>query len=143
MARNHPPGPDRRSLTADDRDAALARVGRMRRWLLGAAAALVAGLAALASALVPGRSLAANGHQTPTSGAGTATSRDNKAEPPLPPPASTARLGLRAPDEAPQPSPQPQSDPAPQAAPAPQSDPSQQSAPAQPSTPAPQPQDNT
>ncbi|HEV3127695.1 MAG TPA: hypothetical protein VGY32_01860 [Solirubrobacteraceae bacterium] len=118
----------KRSLTSSDRDAALARVGRTRRWLLGAAAALTAGLAALASALVPGRSLASK-HQTAATGTtGPANSPTRKTEPALPPPASSGQLGLQAPSQAPQPA-------------APQPDPSQQSAPAAPAQPQPQPSD--
>ena len=140
MAQPLPPG-NKPSLTAGDRDAALDRVGRFRRWALAGAAALVAGFAALASALVPGRSLAAKAPTTSSAGSGNASGPSRTTEPPLPPPAPASQLGLRSPDAAPQPAAPPQSDPAPapepdpsqQATPAPQPDPSQQA------TPAPQP----
>jgi hypothetical protein len=128
MAQLDPTQNPKRSLTSGDRDAALVRVARTRRWLLGGAAALTAGLAALASALVPGRSLASKHPTTTTGTTGPAKTPTRKTEPALPPPASLAQLGLQAPSQAPQPA-------------APQPDPSQQSAPAQPAAPAqPQPQ---
>jgi hypothetical protein len=128
MAQLDPAQNPKRSLTSGDRDAALARVGRTRRWLLAGAAALTAGLAALASALVPGRSLASKHPTTTTGTTGPAKTPTRKTEPALPPPASLTQLGLQAPSQAPQPA-------------APQADPSQQSAPAQPAAPAqPQPQ---
>ena len=124
------------------RDAALARVGRTRRWVIAGAAALTAGIAALVSAVAPGRSLAskttsgsaASSETASASGAGVASSSGSSRSsiPAMPPPASAGDLGLQSPDSAPSPDNQSQ----------PQSAPSQpQSAPSQPqSQPAPQPQ---
>jgi hypothetical protein len=94
------------------RDAALARISRTRRWVIAAAAALTAALAALASALLPGKSLGAKtaGHAT--------TTRSSTGTPALPVPASAAQLGLEGPSSTPQSSPAPQPA-APQPAPAP------------------------
>jgi hypothetical protein len=93
-----------------ERDAALDRLGRARRWIIVAAAALTAGFAALVSAVAPGRSL---GHtRTPAAPRQTAA-----AAAVMPPVASPSELGLQGPNEAPAPA---QSTPAPQAAPQPQ-----------------------
>jgi hypothetical protein len=111
------------ALAALARDEALGRVSRTRRWMIVAAAGLTAGLAALASALLPGKSLgaksastvAASTHVAPASPTGT---------PQLPAPASPGQLGLQGSGQAPQaatPSPQAAPQPAPvqQAAPQP------------------------
>lgn len=86
------------------RDAALVRISRTRRWTLAGAAALTAGLAALASALLPGKSFGAGSRSTALSAA---------AGPALPAPADAAQLGVGGSGQA------PQSVPAPQAAPQP------------------------
>jgi hypothetical protein len=104
------------------RDAALLRISRTRRWMLAGAAALSAGLAVLASALLPGKSFGAGSSRTASS----ASASNASVTPPLPAPANAGQLGLRpggqAPESAPTPvapQPQPQA-PAPQpAAPAP------------------------
>jgi hypothetical protein len=99
------------------RDAALRRISRTRRWMLAGAAALTAGLAALASALLPGKSFGAG----TTHHAQATASTSSSATPPLPAPADGAQLGLTASGQAPQSAPAP-SAPAPQPqAPAPQS----------------------
>jgi hypothetical protein len=98
------------------RDAALQRISRTRRWMLAGAAALTAGLAALASALLPGKSFGAGA----THHAQAAASTSATATPPLPAAANAAELGLTASGQAPQSAPAP-SAPAPQPqAPAPQ-----------------------
>jgi hypothetical protein len=136
------PRSGQRSITSGDRDAALVRVSRTRRWLLAGAAGLTAGLAALASALVPGRSLASKNHAAAT-GQTTSKTPDRATEPPLPPPAGGTQLGLRAPDQAPQGATQPdagsQSDPGAQSDPGSQSDPGAQSDPGSSSDPGSQP----
>jgi hypothetical protein len=111
------------------RDAALVRISRTRRWTLAGAAALTAALAALASALLPGKSFGAKAHRTLQ----TATRPNTgnlSATPPLPAPANAAQLGVgessqssASPPPAPQPAPEPQTQ---QAAPQPQPAPSDQ-----------------
>jgi hypothetical protein len=113
------PTPGRRdpALAALARDAALTRVSRTRRWMIVAAAALTAGLAALASALLPGKSLGAKAHSSavvstrPAAGPATGT-------PQLPSPAGAAQLGLGGDGQAAQ-APTPSEQAAPQPAPAP------------------------
>jgi hypothetical protein len=84
-----------------DRDAALVRLRRTRRWVLAGAAAVTAGIAALVSAVAPGRSLGAGAHSR-----GQAPSlRTSSTTPALPPPAGAAQLGLAGPGEAPAPVP--------------------------------------
>jgi hypothetical protein len=86
-----------------DRDAALSRVGRVRRLTVFGAAALTAGLAAAVSAIAPGRSLGAKTTvaRAPSSvpAAGRSTRSDALRMPGL---ASPRALGLRAPGSAPQ-----------------------------------------
>jgi hypothetical protein len=115
------------------RDAALERIGRTRRWVIAGAAALTAGIAALVSAVAPGRTL--NSKPVARTEASTAPATQNAtadAIPKMPAPAGADQLGLQGPSQAPQPVPdqsQPQSDAAPspstpsqsQPAPAPQS----------------------
>lgn len=103
-----------RSLAQLQRDAALRRVGRVRRWTIGAAAALTAGFAVVVSAVAPGRTQASQSRvQGTTTGASAApVARSNR----MPPLKSASELGLRAPDQAPQPAPdQSQAAPAPPA----------------------------
>jgi hypothetical protein len=83
-----------RAAAALQRDAALGRVSRTRRWLLAGAAALTAALAALASALLPGKSLGAKVHATHASSK-PVVRRSSSSVPGLPPPAGAAALGLR------------------------------------------------
>ena len=77
-----------------ERDAALERVGRTRRWMLAAAAGLTAALAALASALVPGKSLGAKSHIASITPTRTGSGAPSTGTPSLPPPAGAAALGL-------------------------------------------------
>ena len=103
-----------------ERDAALYRVSRLRRWAIGGAAALTAGFAALVWAIAPGHSLGAarstGGHTVPDASHGHRTTQ-------LPPLASPSQLGLQGPSSGPQSAPAPtqQAPPAPtqQAAPPP------------------------
>jgi hypothetical protein len=101
-----------KSSAALARDAAIARVGRTRRWVIAATAALTAGSAALVSAVAPGRSLASKtSSQTETAtGAGKAASGANassSAVPQLPPVANPSSLGLQGPSQPPQSVPNP------------------------------------
>jgi hypothetical protein len=103
------------------RDAALERVSRTRRWVIGGAAALTAGFAALVSAVAPGHSLAAKSHTSNEASTATPSTRSNgSAIPTMPPPANPGDLGLQGPGQAPTAAPsQPQSDPSQQAQPTP------------------------
>jgi hypothetical protein len=106
------------ALAALARDAALGRVSRTRRWMIVAAAGLTAGLAALASVLLPGKSL---GAKSPSAVAvhtqGAAASRSST--PQLPAPADAAQLGLQGAGQAPQASTPPPQQAQPAPAPAP------------------------
>ena len=85
-----------RAAAALQRDAALQRIVRTRRWLLAGAAALTAELTALASALLPGKSLGAKS-RTPAVTKTTPAKRAlaTSGAPALPPPAGAAALGLQ------------------------------------------------
>jgi hypothetical protein len=83
------------------RDAAISRVGRTRKWLIIGAAGVSAALAALASALTPGRSAAAKVPAS-TLAANSRAPSGSAADQPLPPEASPGSLGLQSPDQAPQ-----------------------------------------
>jgi hypothetical protein len=88
------------SLAQLERDAALARVNRVRRWTFVGAAGLTAGVAALVSAVAPGRSLGAKTRlaeevalrQVPRT----------SSRPQMPPLASAGELGLQGPSSSPQ-----------------------------------------
>jgi hypothetical protein len=121
-------GPGTRSRAALARDAALARVGRTRRWVLAAAAALTAGIAALVSAVAPGRTLSAKTPAQTEAAAPSTGQAASNAIPTMPPAAGAADLGLQGPSQAPAPAqsqtqsvpqPQPQSQPTPPPAPQP------------------------
>ena len=102
------PGPERQSDGRFKRDAALRRVGRTRRWVIGSSAALTAGFAVLVSEVAPGHSAAASN----------AKSSSAASQPAMPAVASPGELGLSAPAQAPQPAPsqaQPQAAPTPPA----------------------------
>jgi hypothetical protein len=94
------------------RDAALARISRTRRWTLAAAAALTAGLAALASALLPGKSF---GAKASTVHATRSATSNSSGTPALPAPANAAQLGVGQGSESAAPAPAPQAQPAPSA----------------------------
>lgn len=109
MNRDHQ---QRRSGAQVQRDALLARVTRTR-WVSGAAAAaLSVGLAALVSALAPGRSSA----KTREHGSAETVTARARLTPSMPPAADAAQLGLQPPGSAPQ---SPPTAPAPQSQPAP------------------------
>ncbi len=112
---------NRRTQAQHQRDAALRRISRVRRWVLVAAAGLTAAIAAVVSAAAPGRSLGAKSKAAVRTAAKHTTGR-----PKMPPLASAGALGLQGPSQAPQPARQP-APPAPsssdQSAPAPSSPP--------------------
>lgn len=122
MSSSSPPSGSERSRAALLRDAALERVRRTRRWVIVGTAALSAGIAALVSAVAPGRTLASSSAKAGASPVA-ATGRSGSAIPSLPAPASANELGLQGPEQAPssgsqqsQPS-QPSQSPAPAQAP--------------------------
>jgi hypothetical protein len=85
------------SLAQLERDAALGRVARTRRWVSAGAAALTAGFAALVSSVAPGRTLSARGSvRAPATRASVVASTQ------MPPLASPSSLGLQGPSQAPQ-----------------------------------------
>jgi hypothetical protein len=105
---NSGPRHRKQSVAQLERDAALHRVTRTRRFVIGGAAALSAGIAAFVSAIAPGHSLGANkavasgadtSSSTATSGASTArASVSSKTMPPL---AKPSDLGLTGPPSGP------------------------------------------
>ena len=119
-----------------ERDEALGRVSRARRWLILAAAALSAGVAALVSAISPGHTLGAKAQaQTLGTASGTGSSSaaaQNTGSATMPPLASPGDLGLQGPGQNPQPGPDPsqsqQASPDPSQSAAPQPDPAAQAA---------------
>ena len=132
---NREPGRRGQSPAQLERDAALDRVGRMRRWLIAGAAGLTAAFAALVSVVAPGRTLAARTQGGGATEARTSTPPASSSQ--MPSVASPSQLGLQGPDQPPQAASAPSqapSDPS-QAAPAPAQAPSD---PAQ-ATPAPAP----
>lgn len=133
MARNEKTAAERENpaVAVLARDAALARISRTRMWILAGAAALTAAFAALASALLPGKSLGAKARVTASS---RVTTAPTSGTPQLPAPADAAQLGLQSPGQAPQAAP---SQSSPQGS-APQASAPQPSAP-QPSAPQPAP----
>jgi hypothetical protein len=117
-------------LAALERDAALARTSRVRRWAIAGTAALTAGFAALVSVVAPGKSLGAK--RTAASAAqakapAPAPAPSAKAMPPL---ASPSQLGLGGPNQAPQSDPSQSSPPPAQSSPAPEPSAPAQSSPA-------------
>jgi hypothetical protein len=86
-------------MAALERDAALERIGRTRRWMLAGAAALTAALAGLASALVPGKSLGAKTHAASVPTSAVTKAKASSGVPTLPPPAGAAALGLQGSEE--------------------------------------------
>lgn len=91
--------------------------------MIAGAAALTAALAALASALLPGKSLGAKSSTGASYPEKTVTAGAPSSTPQLPAPAGAAQLGLQSSGETPEASPSPSQQsvppPAPQAAPAP------------------------
>lgn len=89
---SHRPGADARTHAAERRDAAMARIGSARRWVITAAVGLSAGFAALVYALAPGHSLSSARAATPEQ-TGTTSSVPSD-QPAMPAPAGPAALGL-------------------------------------------------
>jgi hypothetical protein len=87
-----------------ERDAAIARISRTRRWLIVAATALTAAFAAIISAVAPGRSFAAHSASSTTRAAGATrpASASTRASTKLPPLQGAQALGLGGPAQAPQ-----------------------------------------
>lgn len=100
-------------LAALARDAALGRIGTARRWTLLAAVAMTAGLALLASSLLPGKSLGASRKSSGTGESLTAHRAATGRAPALPSPAGPSQLGLQGPAQTPQSSPSPTPSPSP------------------------------
>jgi hypothetical protein len=102
---------DERAMAVLARDAAIGRIGRARRWMLMGAMAMTAGLALLASSLLPGKSLGASGARSgPRNGESASTPSTHRTAatvgaPALPSPAGPSQLGLEGPVQAPQSSP--------------------------------------
>ena len=82
-----------------ERDAALDRVARTRRWMIAGAAALTAAFAALVSVVAPGRTSTARAHGNRTADSRTSTPASSAQMPPL---ASPSQLGLQGPDQPPE-----------------------------------------
>jgi hypothetical protein len=98
---------DVRSAAQVDRDQALIRVSRTRRLVLGAATALTAGIAALVSAVAPGKTSASTaGHSVRSAAPGFRASAASSNR--MPPLATPTELGLGA-GEAPKAAPSPSS----------------------------------
>ena len=97
--------PSTRAAAAVARDAALARVGNTRRWVILGSAGLSAGFAALVAASPPSHASATKTRAkatttTTTAAAGAQTTAPGKA-PALPPLPSGSQLGLAGPDQNP------------------------------------------
>lgn len=96
------------SLAALERDAALMRVSRARRWMIAGTAALSAGFAALVSSIAPGHTLKSKSSPGATATASrTAAAAPVKTYNRMPPLASPGDLGLQGPRSAPQSASQP------------------------------------
>jgi hypothetical protein len=104
---NRRPRHRRQSAAQLQRDAALVRVSRTRRFVIGGAAALSAGIAALVSAVAPGHTLgaktadAATSSGTSGSGSGSSTAHASAAAKRMPPLAKPSDLGLAGPPSGP------------------------------------------
>jgi hypothetical protein len=85
------------------RDAVLKRLRWARAWMIAGAAALTAGFAALVSAILPGKTLAARAE--PKSAVGALAAARGGAVQRMPPLASPSTLGLQGPAQPPQSSP--------------------------------------
>jgi hypothetical protein len=89
------------SHAALERDAALDRVGRTKRWAILGTAGLTAGFAALVSSVAPGKTLK-HGQTVLRSAAATTTRPRPTGATKMPPLASASALGLQGPSQAPQ-----------------------------------------
>jgi hypothetical protein len=94
------PGWRQASLAARERDAALQRVSRTRRWMIGAVAALSAGITALVSSVAPGHTLKKNANARELTTSGTATQARTATR--MPPLATPSDLGLQGASSPPQ-----------------------------------------
>ena len=106
---NSGPRHRKQSVAQLERNAALQRVTRTRRFVIGGAAALSAGIAALVSAIAPGHSLGANkaaAGGTESSSSNASTARASVTPKKMPPLAKPSDLGLSGPPSGPTPSPQ-------------------------------------
>ena len=102
--------PRKQSVAQLERNAALQRVSRTRRFVIGGAAALSAGIAALVSAIAPGHSLGAKtalagGTDTAAANATAvaSTARASTSSKKMPPLAKPSDLGLAGPPSGPTP----------------------------------------
>ena len=107
---NSGPRHRKQSVAQLERNAALQRVTRTRRFVIGGAAALSAGIAALVSAIAPGHSFGANkavaaGAETSSGSANSAasTARASTSSKKMPPLAKPSDLGLAGPPSGPTP----------------------------------------
>ena len=82
-----------------ERDAALARIVRARRWVIAGAAALTAGCAALVSTIAPGKTLGARAQARVLGSTRTPVHRATATQ--MPALASAGDLGLKGPQSAP------------------------------------------
>jgi hypothetical protein len=83
------------------RDAALGRVKRTRRWVIGGTAGVTAGFAVLVAAVAPGRTSGSNVQSSSRTAQVGSASSGSTSEPQLPTVASPGSLGLSSPDQAP------------------------------------------
>jgi hypothetical protein len=93
--------PPTRAHAALARDAALARVGHARRWVILGSAGLTAGFAALVAASPPSHASTTKATTTSTAPIRTATVTRKGQAPALPPLASGSQLGLQGPSQNP------------------------------------------
>jgi hypothetical protein len=113
-----PRGPAK-ARAAHDRDAALWRLSRTRRWVAGGAAVLTAAFAALVSTITPASKASASSQSLGTASSAGSTSGSGS-HPKMPPLASASSLGLQAQPSASQSTPDQSAQSAPaQSAPAP------------------------
>jgi len=101
-AEYHPAGRRSTSLAALERDAALVRVSRARRWMIAGAAALSAAIAALVSSTAPGHTLGSRGQATASTTGSARSASSIASSKTLPPLASPGELGLQGPSSVPQ-----------------------------------------
>jgi hypothetical protein len=83
-----------------ERDAALTRIVRARRWVIAGAAALTAGFAALVSAIAPGRTVGSRGQAQVLGSTRASVHRATATQ--MPALASAGDLGLQGASQAPQ-----------------------------------------
>ncbi len=107
---NSGPRQRKQSVAQLERNAALQRVSRTRRFVIGGTAALSAGIAAVVSAIAPGHSLgaktavASGTADSASVSSGPSTARASAARATMPPLAKPSDLGLTGPPSGPTPS---------------------------------------